>query len=98
MISDTFSLADKTFLIFSATSKRLLSLISKLEFLAFLYLLASKLMISLSKSCPPNSLSPTEVITSTFLPLTAAIVISKVPPPRSKISTLPLIDVPGKLA
>ena len=97
-ISETFSLEDKSFLIFSATLSKDLSSSSKLEFFDFLYFLANNLIISLSKSCPPSSLSPTEVITSTFLFLTAAIVISNVPPPKSKIKTLPLTDVPGKLA
>ena len=62
----------------------------------FLYFLSIIFNISLSKSAPPSSLSPTEVITSTFFPLTAAMVTSKVPPPKSNTRTLPLTETPGK--
>ena len=100
MISDALSLLDKIFLILSAIENKLSSFkgLSKPLPFAFLYFLSIILIISSSKRLPPRCLSPTEVITSTFFPLTAAIVISNVPPPRSNIRTLPLIDTPGKFA
>ena len=97
IISEAFSFVERSLFIFSATSKKERSFTSILLPFDFLYFLFNKLRISLSKSWPPNSLSPTEVITSTFFPLTLAIVISNVPPPKSNISTLPFSDIPGRL-
>ena len=94
------SLLDKIFFICSADLNSFSSIkgFSNPLFLAFLYFLSSILIISSSKRLPPKCLSPTDVMTSTFLPLTFAIVISKVPPPKSNIRTLPLTDEPGKFA
>ena len=98
--SVAFSLLDKIFFILSATVNNFSSFRGSTKPLpfAFLYFLSRILIISSSKRLPPRCLSPTEVITSTFFPLTFAMVMSKVPPPKSNIRTLPLTDDPGKFA
>ena len=98
--SDTLSLEDKSFFILSAMVNKLSSFkgFSKDFPFAFLYFLSIKFIISSSKRLPPRCLSPTDVLTSTFFPFTAAIEISNVPPPRSNIRTRPFTDEPGKFA
>ena len=101
MTSACFSRTDKARLICSAFSiySSFLLARSNPSPVASLYLLFMIFTSSASKSFPPSHLSPRLVITSTFCASISQTVTSKVPPPRSKTSTFPVIFfTAGKLA